>query len=166
MQDSGLQASGFTEKSLQHLIPGYNGYLNAKEAAADDSRIRAHIAASIGEAAAAVEVRKRAYASSIQTVSSLAALERVTSSLKLVAETIRYSGETMPVFDDSSPWMEKCSKLKAYDEFLYFSLQEMKNIVAGLESASGASAIEGVAGAVEAWAEKYLAQIKARKNIT
>lgn len=165
MQQDNERASGFMEKSLQYLIPGYKGYLGAKDIAEDDTKIREHIVSGINQMISGIDVKKWAFTASMQTISSLAALEKITACLKLVAETVRYGSAAAPSFDYSSFSAEKCSKLKAYDEFLYFSIQEIKGVINGIEKAGGAPELENIGRAVAEWSEKYLAQFRARKDI-
>ena len=165
MQKHNERESGFMEKSLQYLIPGYKGYLGAKDVVEDDSKIREHIVSVVNEMISGIDLKKRSFTASIQMISALAALEKITACLKLVAETVRYGGATMPSFDYSSFSVEKCLKLKAYDEFLYFSIQEIKGVIKGIEKAEGAPEFEKVGRAVAEWSEKYLAQLRARKDI-
>ncbi|HBC73823.1 MAG: hypothetical protein A2008_06880 [Candidatus Wallbacteria bacterium GWC2_49_35] len=165
MQEHNERASGFMEKSLQYLIPGYKGYLGAKDVVEDDSKIREHIVSVVNEMISGIDVKKRSFTASIQTISALAALEKISACLKLVAETVRYGGGVMPSFDYSSFSAEKCSKMKTYDEFLYFSIQEIKGVINGIEKAEGAPEFEKIGRAVAEWSEKYLAQFRARKDI-
>lgn len=165
MQQPEGQASGFMEKSLQYLIPGYKGYLGAKDIAADDSRIREHIVSGVNEMISRIDIKKLAYTASLQTAGMLAALEKISARLKLVADTVRYSGGSAPAFDYSSFSAEKCSKLKAYDEFLYFSMQEIKGVINGIEKAESVPEFEKIGLAAAEWSEKYLAQFRARKDI-
>jgi len=165
MQEHNGQASGFMEKSLQYLIPGYKGYLGARDIAEDDARIREHIVSGVNEMISKIDIKKLSYTASLQTASALAALEKISSRLKHVAETIRYAGGSMPSFDYSSFSAEKCSKLKAYDEFLYFSMQEIKIVISGVEKAEDTPEFEKIGRAAAEWSEKYLAQFRARKDI-
>ncbi len=165
MQNTNAGAGNIIEKSLQHLIPGYSGYLSAGEAADTDSKIRAHIVSSIGEMTAGLNLKKRAYISSLNTIAFLAALDKITASLSAAAETINYCSGASASFNFSSYDSARCEKLKTFDEFLYYSLREIKTVLSEVEKASGPSEFESIAVRVAEWSEKYIRQIKSRKDI-
>lgn len=165
MQNTNAGAGNFIQKSLQYLIPGYKGYLSANEAADTDSKIRAHIVSSIGEMTAAVNLKKRFYTSSLSAIAFLSALDKITASLTSAAETINYCSGASASFNFSSYDSARCEKLKTFDEFLYYSLQEIKNIIAEIEKSSSLAEFENIAFRAAEWSEKYIRQIKSRKDI-
>jgi hypothetical protein len=165
MQNTNAGGGNFIQKSLQYLIPGYKGYLSANEAADTDSKIRDHIVSSIGEMTAAVDLKKKAFTSSLHTIAFLAALDKITASLGAAAETINYCSGASASFNFSSYDSDRCEKLKTFDEFLYYSLQEIKTIISEIKNASGHSEFENIAARAAEWSAKYIRQIKSRKDI-
>ena len=165
MQNTNAGPGNFIQKSLQYLIPGYSGYLSASEAADTDSKIRAHIVSSIGEMTARLDLKKRAYTSSLNTIAFLAALDKIAASLAAAVETINYCSGASASFNFSSYDSARCEKLKTFDEFLYYSLQDIKSIINEIEKTSSLSEYENIAARAAEWSEKYIRQIKSRKDI-
>jgi len=158
-------APAFIEKALQQIIPGYKGYYEAGDIIEADAKIREHIIAGLEDMRSRIDARKKEFSASLQTANSLAVLESVTAGLKTAAEALRYSAATAPEFNFSSFDASKCDKLKAYDEYLYFSMQEIKSVIDSLCASQSQADINACASRVSQWSEKYLSQIKSRGRL-
>jgi len=162
MQDNKEQQPVFIEKALQQIIPGYKGYSEAGHIIEADKKIREHIIAGLDEMRSRIDARKKEFSVSLQTADSLSILESVTASLKTVSEALRYAPAASPGFDFSSFDASKCDKLKAYDEYLYFSMQEIKSVIDSLCASKDQADMKAHAAKIGQWVEKYLSQIKSR----
>ncbi len=165
MSDKIYKNLNSVQKSLQCLIPGYKNYLNASEAIESDYTIRSHITKVLNALIGKIDSKKTMYISSLDSLPFLSALEKISMSLKSAAEAVEYSSGAGGSFNYNSSDTNRIEKLKSYDEFLYFSLQEIKTLIDGVEKAVTTAELDSAAKASAVWSAGYIDNIRSRKDL-
>lgn len=153
------------QSGLEFFIPGYKGYRESESIVEADSKVRAFIARNIDELIAAVDAMKKNAMGKAGGLKLLPRLENVTSVLKKVSAQIQFAGSASAGFSYGGFTNENCVKLKAFDDGIYFSLQEVKQIVEEQKSDSAFAGLDGFASKISAWAERFSGQLKSRNEL-
>jgi len=153
------------QSGLEFFIPGYKGYRESESIAEADSKVRAFIARNLDELIAAVDAMKKKAAGMSGGIKLLPRLEAVTSVLKKVSAQIRFAGSASAGFSYGSFNNENCVKLKAFDDGIYFSLQEVKQIVEQQKPDDKFAGLDEFASKISAWADGFSSQLRSRNDL-
>ncbi len=153
------------QSGLEFFIPGYKGYRESESIIEADSKVRAFIARNIDEFIAAVDAMKKNAATAAGGLKLLPRLESVTSVLKKVSAQIQFAGSASAGFGYGGFTNENCVKLKAFDDGIYFSLQEARLIVEEQKAEAGFARLDEFASKISAWADRFSGQLRSRNDL-
>lgn len=165
MAENNEKQSSYIDCGLASLIPGYAGYRAVNEIVEAGEKIRAYIASGIEELVKSIDVKKLEAASNLSGMAALPSLERAGAALSRIADMLKYAPAGTSSFNFSSSDTSMPLKIKSYDETLYFSFQEAKALVGELAAKNEAAASAALLLKITAWADAYMAKIKARNEL-